>query len=325
MRVVVFGAGGVGGTIAGRLHRAGADVVAIARGAHARVMRSQGLRLVTPDGDWRLRVPVAEHPQELDWRHDDVVLLTVKSQQSAQALEDLAAVAPHATVVCAQNGVANERLASETFQCVLGMVVWLPALHLEPGLVVAHGAGRSGVLDCGVYPHGSSEVAAELSRMLDASGFSSRADAEVMRWKRAKLLTNLGNALEALCGRVRAGDIVRPLREEARVCFEAAGLPCASSDDVRERLEGAYRMAEVPGFDRGGGSTWQSLERGAGDVETAYLNGEIVALGRAHGVPTPINAALVDAMDLALQEGAAAGGWGIDRLRAFVAERSAGG
>ena len=325
MRVVVFGAGGVGGTIAGRLHRAGAEVVAIARGAHADAMRREGLRLVTPDGDWRLRVPVAAHPKDLDWRQDDIVVLAVKSQQSARALADLAAVAPETTVVCAQNGVANERLALERFERVLGMVVWLPALHLEPGLVVAHGAGRSGVLDCGLYPQGSSDVARELASILDASGFSSRADVEVMRWKRAKLLTNLGNALEALCGRVRAGDIVRPLREEARACFAAAGLSCASPDEVRERLEGAYRMAEVPGFDRGGGSTWQSLQRGSADVETAYLNGEIVALGRAHGVLTPVNAALAEAMDVALKEGAAAGSWSVDRLREFVAKRSAGG
>ena len=112
MRVVVFGAGGVGGTIAGRLHRAGAEVVAIARGARADAMRKEGLRLVTPDGDWRLRVPVAAHPKDLDWRQDDIVVLAVKSQQSARALADLAAVAPETTVVCAQNGVANERLAS---------------------------------------------------------------------------------------------------------------------------------------------------------------------------------------------------------------------
>jgi 2-dehydropantoate 2-reductase len=43
---------------------------------------------------------------------------------------------------------------------------------------------------------------------------------------------------------------------------------------------------------RGGGSTWQSIERGLPSVETDYLNGEIVRLGRLHGVPTPVNAAI---------------------------------
>jgi 2-dehydropantoate 2-reductase len=45
----------------------------------------------------------------------------------------------------------------------------------------------------------------------------------------------------------------------------------------------------VPGHDRRGGSSWQSLARGLGSVETDYLTGEIVLLGRLHGVPTPAN------------------------------------
>ena len=45
----------------------------------------------------------------------------------------------------------------------------------------------------------------------------------------------------------------------------------------------------VNGEYRGGGSSWQSLARGTGSIETDYLNGEIVLLGRMHGVPTPAN------------------------------------
>jgi 2-dehydropantoate 2-reductase len=44
--------------------------------------------------------------------------------------------------------------------------------------------------------------------------------------------------------------------------------------------------------DQTGSSSWQSLVRGAGSIETDYLNGEIALLGRLHGVPTPLNAAL---------------------------------
>jgi len=51
-------------------------------------------------------------------------------------------------------------------------------------------------------------------------------------------------------------------------------------------------VAPIGGGRRGGGSTWQSLTRSAGTVETDYLTGEIVLLGRLHGVPTPVNAML---------------------------------
>jgi 2-dehydropantoate 2-reductase len=51
------------------------------------------------------------------------------------------------------------------------------------------------------------------------------------------------------------------------------------------------------------GSTWQSLERGAGTVEVDWLNGEIVLLGRLHGVPTPVNDALRQAVHSVLRTG----------------------
>ena len=51
-------------------------------------------------------------------------------------------------------------------------------------------------------------------------------------------------------------------------------------------------MQPIGGERRGGGSSWQSLARGTGAIEADYLNGEIVLLGRRHGVPTPVNAAL---------------------------------
>jgi len=67
---------------------------------------------------------------------------------------------------------------------------------------------------------------------------------------------------------------------------------------------------------RGGGSTWQSLERRAGSVETDYLNGEIVLLGRQHGVPTPANALLQRLMADAAATGEPAGSMTPEELHA---------
>ena len=73
----------------------------------------------------------------------------------------------------------------------------------------------------------------------------------------------------------------------------AAGIPFEADEvsDVRGRWErmGVDEIADRP---RAGSSSWQSLARGTGAIETDYLNGEIVLLGRLHGVPTPLNAAL---------------------------------
>jgi 2-dehydropantoate 2-reductase len=56
---------------------------------------------------------------------------------------------------------------------------------------------------------------------------------------------------------------------------------------------------------RGGGSSWQSLARGAGRIETDFLNGEVVLLGRLYGVATPVNARLQSLARELAREGAA--------------------
>ena len=70
--------------------------------------------------------------------------------------------------------------------------------------------------------------------------------------------------------------------------FAAAGLSCTTEARGLARREG-YASQPIAGATRAGGSTWQSLARGAAMLETDYLNGEIALLGRLHGVPTPVN------------------------------------
>ena len=60
----------------------------------------------------------------------------------------------------------------------------------------------------------------------------------------------------------------------------------------------------VNGEFRGGGSSWQSLARGTRSIETDYLNGEIVLLGRIHGVPTPANELMQRVANRLANEGA---------------------
>ncbi len=306
MRFIVLGAGGIGATIGARLLQAGADVVLIARGAHLDALTARGLHFIAPDGDYQLPVHAVGSPAQVDWRDGDVVLLCVKSQQTEAALRALGSALAgrglSVPLICAQNGVANERLALRFVQRVYAMVVNLPALHLEPGVVITHAVG-GGILDLGRFPLGTDTLACEVADWLTRAGFSCRADERAMGWKYAKLLMNLGNAVQAAVTGTDPADaspagadadeamrrIGRLTRAEALACYAAAGIDCASRDEVRARHRGTYRMVDIEGHPRLGGSSWQSVRRGTGDIETDYLNGEIVMLGGLHGVPTPAN------------------------------------
>ncbi|MCU1389424.1 MAG: ketopantoate reductase family protein [Ilumatobacteraceae bacterium] len=291
MRYIIYGPGGIGGVVGGRLSQAGRDVVLIARGAHAAAIRDAGLRVESPDASDVLDLPIVEHPRELTFEAGDVVLIAVKGQDSAGALAALALAAPvDLPVVCLQNGVANEEVALRHFRNVYAVPVLCPTGHMEPGTVVAYSSPITGIFDIGRYPSGIDDRASAISADLAGATFSSVARPDVMRWKWAKLLANLANSIEAICGPIGAESRLVPMvRAEGEAALRAAGIDFASADEDRERRGDLLSIRPVEGQRRGGGSSWQSLARGVGSIESDYLNGEIVLLGRVHGVPTPVN------------------------------------
>ncbi len=289
MRFVVIGPGAIGGVVGGRLFEHGYDVALVARGAHYDAIHVSGLRLETSDTSATLDVPVFRNPDEVGIGEGDVVVLAVKSQDTAAAVHTLALAAPATVpVFCFQNGVDNERVALRSFPFVYGVCVWCPATHLHPGVVRANSAPVTGILDLGRHPAGTDDTAEAVAAALRASTFSSEARAQISRWKYAKLLSNLANAVEAVCGlEATRGPITRLARDEGVACLRAAGIDFAGPDEEAARRGDLLRIAA-----RSGGSSWQSLARSAGTVEADYLNGEIALLGRMTGVPTPVNGAL---------------------------------
>jgi 2-dehydropantoate 2-reductase len=294
MRLVVMGAGGIGGVLGARLHHAGHDVVLVARGPHHDAIAASGLRVESPDESSVHALAVVDHPGRLAPHDDDVVQLPTKSQHTDEALEALVEAGfAGQPLVCVQNGVDNERAALRRFPRVYGCCVMAPTTFLEPGVVQAHSAPVTGILDLGRYPSGSDALAADVAAAFAASTFSAEAVTDIMRWKYAKLLKNLGNAVEALCEpSARRSEIGHRARLEGIACFEAAGIAYASEEEDTARRAGRVRLLPAGGRDHQGGSSWQSLRRKAGSIETDYLNGEIALLGRLHGVATPVNSLL---------------------------------
>jgi len=270
----------------------GHEVGLIARGEHGRAIAASGLKVESPDGSITL-VPgfVVDRVDEVDWRPDDVVLLAMKSQDTTAALSHLALCAPASVpVVCLQNGVNNERIALRRFPNVYGVTVMCPAGHLEPGTVVAYSSPIAALLDIGRYPDGQDKTAAAISEAFNSSTMESVVRSDIMRWKYTKLLMNLTNAVDALCGpEARGGAVGRMVRDEGIEVLRAAGVDFASEEEDHQRRGNLLQIGNVPGHPRVGSSSSQSLARSTGSIETDYLNGEIVLLGRLIGVPTPAN------------------------------------
>ncbi|MER6949520.1 ketopantoate reductase family protein [Nonomuraea sp. NPDC000554] len=319
MRYIVIGAGAVGGTIGARLFQGGHEVVLVARGAHYEALKSGGLRFITPDSTETLDVEAADGP--VPARDDDVLIVATKSQDTIAALDPWPR---HLPVVCAQNGVDNERTVLRRFDRVYGMCVWLPSEHLEPGVVAAYGHPHSGMLHVGCYPQDVDDLAQQIVADLTKSRFVALATPDVMRWKYAKLLGNLGNAVDALCSRQPGAQAVaEQVRAEGAAVLKEAGIDFPTQQEEQELRGNRVDLRPIEGLDRGGGSSWQSLAKGSGSIEADYLNGEIALLGRRLGIPTPVNDVLQREADRYARQKLPPGSMPVQELVALIDERSA--
>jgi 2-dehydropantoate 2-reductase len=325
MRYIIYGAGGVGGIIGGKLFLNGSDVVLIGRGAHLAAIQRDGLKLQHPNPDATETLPIkaVAHPSEIDFRPDDVVLLTMKSQDTVAALDDLRLAAGDGIpVICAQNGVENEREALRRFRNVYGMLVIMPANYTDPGIVDTTSWPVTGVLDLGRYPEGADALAEAVAPELAAAGFNAAAVPDIMRFKYTKLHQNMINALQAILPpNADAPDVTEKLRAECEAAFAAAGIEWAPTREMMARLRGGAAPAGIGSSGWRGGSMWQSIARGVGNSEVDYINGEVVMLGRLHGVPTPANEVTQLFVDRLARTRQAPGSIDIEELRAEIRKR----
>jgi len=296
MRFIVYGAGAIGSTVGGHLHRTGHDVALVGNLQHVDRIRESGLRLVTPDEIYVLKIPVCKKAEELlPFGERDVVLLTAKSQHTLTCLGQLRnAGAPRTLpIFCAQNSICNEALATRVFDRVYGVVVNLPGIFLQSGEVINPITGNRGFLEVGLYPSGLDELAHEVSEAFKKAGFVGGVNKFVMRAKAAKCLGNLANAMSAITdGRGDSSEFMAAARNEATTVWKAAGIEWEDREEYQTRVRSIRGTSTMPkGYEgiRTRGSSWQSLMRGTGNIEAEQLNGDVVRLGNMLGIKTPYN------------------------------------
>ena len=308
-----------------RLFQQGYDVTLVARGDHGRALRS-GLVLEAPDETVTLPIPAVADPSAGGLGRgrdgDTVVLLAVKGQHTDHALTQLT----RGAAVDARRLHAERRgeraPGAAPLPDTYGMCVMCPATQLRPGVdpgALGAGLGPAGP---GPLPGGDRRPGQAIADAIATTTFQSVARPDIMRWKYRKLLMNLANAVEALCGpEGRFSPLAKEAQREGTEALgggrhrrgqrrggpRAPGRPPADGRHVVGGVAGRLELAE-PG------------PRG-GSIEAEFLNGEIVLLGALHGVPTPVNALLQRLALRAAAEGAPPGAWRIEDLSELAGVR----
>jgi 2-dehydropantoate 2-reductase len=313
-RYVIIGSGAVGAGLAAEFTAAGIGNVLVGRGPGIAHIAEHGLRYVRPDGIREVRLVTASRPDEVRLTEDDTLVIATKSQDVEAAVQEWAwqplkfggrpASAAWLPVLTLQNGLDAERVALRRFDRVYGASLFIPARYTQIGEVVAGSAPIVGVFTISRFPSGTDEQAERIARDLRRAGYAVQLTDNVSAWKAAKLLHSVKNGLEVLTGDPeQVAELSARLAAEAVAVLKAAGYRIA--DQAAERTIDLTGFGVQPGsgISPGQQSTWQSFARGAGSAETDFLNGEVVLLGRLHGVETPVNRALQLLFGAAAQAG----------------------
>lgn len=290
MRIIIYGAGAIGGVVGGHLALSGQEVVLIGRPDHVNAIRQHGLQFITPAERHTLHLPAVTGPDQIDFGPQDVILFCGKGQDTDEALRNLSAVVKDVPVFCFQNGVRSEEIAVRHLPRVYGVMVRVGGVFVNNGEVMAR-RDPPGWLIMGVYPVGGDDVVENVAANLRNAGFYVLVTSDVMPYKWGKLMLNLGNAIGAITN-TRGGDnnrIARAAQKEAQEVLTQAGIRWVSNEELTRQWPEITIQPRSSLNTEAQSSTWQSLARRQGTVETEFLNGEIVRLAERLGKQAPVN------------------------------------
>jgi 2-dehydropantoate 2-reductase len=305
VRIVIAGAGAIGGYVGARLARAGADVVLFARGPHLQAMQERGVRVISPDGDFEVRPAIASDLKTIG--RADVVVLGVKAHGlTALAPQLQPLLGADTVVVSTQNGIPwwyfqglggeldglrLERVdpggaiaAAIEPRRVVGSLAYFAADIVEPG-VIRHTEGNR--ISLGEPDGTRSDRCRTIAEALIAAGFRSPVSTRFRTEVWVKLLGNVafnpisaltGATLEALARHADVSIVIREMMAETESVAARLGITLPISID--QRMAGAEKVGAHKT------SMLQDFEAGR-PMELEAIVGAVVELGERLGVPMP--------------------------------------
>jgi 2-dehydropantoate 2-reductase len=304
MRIAIMGSGGLGGYFGARLARGGADVHFIARGRHLAAMRSEGLRIEGPEPMHLPQVQATDQPAEVGVA--DVVMLCVKLWDTEEAIAQMRPmVGPDTTIVSFQNGVLKDQYLRAAFDArqLMGGVGYVATTIDAPGVIRQTGPMQRlvfGEFDGARSARGEALLAACL-----AGGIKAEFTEQILReiWQKYVFLVGLSGTTTTIrkpIGPIRSHPQTRAflldVMREVVAVGRAHGVPLPE-DYAEVRLQ----LADDVSPDMTS-SMHHDLERG-NRLEVRWLSGGVVELGKAKGVPTPLNRAIHDILALHAEGG----------------------
>jgi 2-dehydropantoate 2-reductase len=292
MRILVVGAGSTGGYFGGRLTQAGRDVTFLVRPARAAKLREEGLRIVSPHGDFAV-TPRLVTADAIEGPYD-LVLLTVKAFSLGAAMEDVAeAVGPNTMILPVLNGMRHIDELTERFgrKALLGGVCKVATTIDAEGRIVQ--MSKLHELTYGELDGAVTTWIRALDAQMQGAGFDARLsdNGELEMWEKWTMLASLGGTTCLMRGTIGEVEAAHGGRAFAlRFVDEVVSVVQAVGQPPREaHLANVAAMVTQPGSPATS-SMYRDLMQGNA-VEADQILGDLLARGERAGIETPLLAA----------------------------------
>jgi 2-dehydropantoate 2-reductase len=289
MKILVIGAGAVGGYFGGRLAQAGRDVTFLVRGRQADSIRKQGLQIISPHGNATLH-PTTLLANELSGTFD-LILLSVKGYSLEPAMNDFAPAVGNATMILpVLNGMRHIDLLIKRFgeDGVIGGACLVSSEVDKDGRIVQlTGTQR---LVYGELRGGLSERMSHLDSVMQGAGFEARISPDIAQemWQKWIQLSSLGALTCLMRGTVGETEAVPGGADTAnQILRESSSIATACGHPPREDFLGKARSTLTTRGSNLTSSMYRDLVKGA-LVEADQIIGDLLDRGHRLGVETPL-------------------------------------
>ncbi|MGB3717017.1 MAG: 2-dehydropantoate 2-reductase [Candidatus Promineifilaceae bacterium] len=291
MKIVIVGAGGVGGYFGGLLAKSGQDVTFLARGAHLDAIRENGLRVKSVHGDFLIK-PAKATDEATKVGPTDLVLVCVKDYQLDDAIEAVKHVVGQQTVVIPLlNGVrAAERLAEKLGrERLMGGLCRVVSFKTAPGVIEQVSSFRS--LTFGEWNCQETARAQAIYQVMQEAEIEAELSNDIRKAMWTKFLF-----ITAYSG---VASVVRLPAAQIRSCPETMTMMRQAMEEIEAvaralgvNLDEDIMQKSMTFFDGFPGDATASMQRDVQDgriFELEAMTGSLIRYGVKSGVPTPVN------------------------------------
>jgi 2-dehydropantoate 2-reductase len=291
MRILIYGAGGIGGYFGAKLSKAGNEVIIYARGAHLKAIQASGIKVKSIHGDFNAKPKLATDDLT-KVEQPDLIILGIKSWQIPAAAESLKPLLKKNTIVLPlQNGASNTEMLLKVLpeENVLAGLCFIVSYISAPG-VITHTSHKANII-LGEIDNAKSQRVLEIAEVFNKAEISNSIPEDITLeiWKKFLFIASisaLGGLTRVPLGKMRESDYLKDIMiktgKEIIAVANAKNIRLNSDhlDLVLETIANLNPQTTA--------STQRDIMEGK-PSELENFNGYIVKEGNRLGVPTPVN------------------------------------